>query len=216
MKDDINILRSYITPSDRSPYGTLQNNKQQFSEESDKSYIFGSSQSKLENKIEYPLDNNHQGNGLSELSSLYGDADPRPLVRKNRIDRRYDTFPDEAFQPDVRHDDVMKENNEDQAYIQQTVNSYGNGIYGNKLQKSDYKANSLYEDTYRSESYYNYPSTVLKPSPSNIVSKDYVYGTRDSNPYMVEERYNVDPYEGWKDHDDENAYDLNYLLRNLI
>ena len=162
--------------------------------------VFDFPRTELKNEIEYSLDNSFQDNGLLESSAIvYDNVDPELLIRKNRIDRRFDALPDQAFPPELRHNDITMETN-DQEYSQlhhqeqQQAGSYGNRNYGNKVQN--------FGDAYGYEAYYNNPTAVLKPSldrsRSNIETKNYRYGTGDRNLNMVTGRYNT--YPGWKDY----------------
>ena len=183
------------------------------------SHLFDFPRNKLKNDIEYSLENSYHENGLLESPVVYDNADPELLVRKNRIDRRFDALPDDAFPPEIRHNDITMETN-DQEYSQlqqqqqQHAGSYGNTNYGNKLQTSDFG------DVYGYEAYYKNPTAVLKPSldRSNIDNNNYRYGTGDRNLNAVKGGYT---YEGWKDYNDNDNdakeyYDLNYLLRKLM
>ena len=181
--------------------------------------VYDFPRTKLKNEIEYSLDNSFQENELLQSPVVYDNVDPELLIRKNRIDRRFDALPADAFPPELRHNDITMETN-DQEYSQlqqqqqQHAGSYGNRNYGNKEQKSDFG------DAYGYEAYYNNPTAVLKPSldRSNLDTKNYRYGTGDRNLNMVKGRYT---YEGWKDYNDNDNdakeyYDLNYLLRKLM
>ena len=168
----------------------------------------------MKNDIEYSLDNSFHENGLLESPVVYDNVDPELLIRKNRIDRRFDSLPDDAFPPEIHNNDITMETN-DQEYSQlQQAGSYGNRNYGNKLQTSDFG------NVYGYEAYYKDPTAVLKPSldRSNIDAKNYRYGTGHSNLNAVTGRYT---YEGWKDYNDNDNdakehYDLNYLLRKIM
>ena len=192
---------------DRFEDGNLQNKQPQFNQEMN---LFGSL-SKLENDIEYSLDNNLQGDGYSQSSSFYGNADPQPLIRKNRIDSRYDALP-----PEMRQNDAIMKSNGNQEYLQEQedAGNYGNENYGNTPQKSDFG------DTYGHETYYENPTAVLKPSPNDRDTNIYGYGIRGRKLDMVKGRYNnMGAYEGWKEYDNDDAkayYDLNYLLRKIM
>ena len=182
--------------------------------------VFDYPRMELKNEREYSLDNSFPDNGPLESPVVYGNADPDLLIRKNGIDRRFDALPDDAFPPELRHNDITMETN-DQEYSQihqqqqqQLAGSYGNRNYGNKVQNLG--------DAYGYEAYYNNPTAVLKPSldrsRSNIETKNYRYGTGDRNLNMVTGRYT---YPGWKDYNDNDNdtkeyYDLNYLLRKIM
>ena len=180
--------------------------------------VFNFPRTELKNEIEYSLDNSFRDTGLLESSVVYDNADPDLLIKKNRIDRRFEALPDDTFPPELRHNDITMETN-DQEYSQlhqqqQHSGSYGNRNYGNKVQN--------FGDAYGYEAYYKNPTSVLKPSldrsRSNIEAKNYRYGTGDRNLNMVTGRYT---YEGWKDFNDNDKdakeyYDLNYLLRKLM
>lgn len=200
--DGIDILKSYITPSEQSlndPYDPQFNKKQ---EELDN---FAASLSKLENEIEYSMEllggGNYHENELSESSSLYGNTDPQLLIRRNRIDTR---FPSNALRPEIAHDDVMAGKEEGQGYSDgKEAGSYGNANI----------------DTYGYESYFKNPASVLKPA-NKLNPENYVEGTKGHYLNGVEGRYKMDDFERWKEYLDENDdptyYDLNYLLKKLV